>query len=110
MLVVIGTVAFESKHFVSIAVTSKKGQAGAYYPALNIKLTDKEMQVASDDGQQIKKMYIDALQQLGVLSFSRQKDPVVINAEHEVDKLLDEIYSLNLVLEQKQKESTDSQK
>lgn len=95
MLIIAGTVAFEGKKFISVAVTTKKGQEDFYFPTLAIKLEDKDMSVSSDNPAQIKKMYIDVLKQLRGYPISREVDGLIDEAAIEVDNLMREIQVLN---------------
>lgn len=97
MLIIAGTVAFESKDFVSVAVMAQKGKEGKLYPTMNLKLEQKELNVSSDDVDQIREMYLSVLNQLrDGFSDKHEYSRLVQSADNEARKLMQEIQEANI--------------
>lgn len=98
MTIIAGTVAFNSEQFVSVNVGTKKASDGTLYPALSIRLKDKDLSVASDKPEQITNMYTSILKQLhsrGPGVSAETASELLKYARKETESLLQEIASVN---------------
>lgn len=98
MIIIAGTVSFNSQHFVSVNVGTKKAANGTLYPALSIRLVDKDLSVASDNPDQITDMYLSILKQLHYRSpggLGKSEGDLFENARKEVESLVQEISKVN---------------